>query len=188
MKIIKLREALKSGDVRKAIADGKIFVYPTDTLYGIGCNIESRESAKKILKAKGRDSDKPFSVIVPSKEWIRKNTKITKENERFVDVLFPGPYTVILKAKEQIPYAVSKEGSIGIRIPKNEFCDLIRSTGVLFITTSVNLSEEEPVYSVKRIPDQIKKIVDYAVDAGKIEGPASRVFDIRTNELKIARW
>ncbi len=127
-------------------------------------------------------------MIVPSREWISEHTKITKENEKFVGVLLPGPYTIILNAKERIPFVVSKEGSVGIRIPKHEFCDFIRSLGILFITTSVNLSEENPVFSLKDIPDQIKKIVDFAIDAGRIEGPASRVFDIRTNELKIARW
>jgi len=188
MKVVKLGQALKSEEIRKAIVEGKIFIYPTDTLYGIGCNAEKTKSVEKIMEAKGRDPEKPFSVIVPSKEWIWENTKITRENKEFVDVLLPGPYTVILKAKEEIPFVVSGKGSIGVRIPKHEFCDLIRSTGVLFITTSVNISEEEPVYSVKDVPERIRKIADYAIDAGRIEGPASRVFDIRTNELKIARW
>jgi len=188
MKIIKLKKALDSEQIRKAILDGKIFIYPTDTLYGIGCKVEAKESVKKIMKAKGRKKEKPFSVIVPSKEWISENTKITKENEKFVGVLFPGPYTIILNAKERIPYVVSKEGSMGIRIPKHEFCDLIRSLNLLFLTTSVNLSEEEPVFSLKDIPKEIRSISDYAIDDGRIEGPASRVFDIRTNELKIARW
>jgi L-threonylcarbamoyladenylate synthase len=188
MKTVKLSKALKSAEMKKAILAGRIFIYPTDTLYGIGCNAEAKESVKKIMKAKGRNEDKPLSVIVPSKEWISGNTKITKENEKFLEVLFPGPYTVILKARERIPFVVSREGSIGIRIPRNEFCDLIRSLNVLFVTTSVNLSEEEPVYSIKEIPKEIKKIADYAIDSGRIEGRASRVFDIRTNELKIARW
>lgn len=188
MENIKLSKALKSGEVKQALVEGKIFIYPTDTLYGIGCNAENKESVEKIIKAKGRDKDKPFSVIVPSKEWISENTKITKENERFLEVLFPGPYTIILEAREQIPFVVSKEKSIGIRIPKNEFCDLIRSLGILFVTTSVNLSEEKPAFSIKDIPKQIREIADYVIDAGRIEGHASRVFDIRTNELKIARW
>jgi len=188
MKTLKLSKALKSEEVKKAILEGKIFIYPTDTLYGIGCRAEAEESVKKIIRAKGRDKEKPLSVIVPSKEWISGHTKITKENKKFVDVLFPGPYTVILNARERLPHLVSKEGSMGIRIPRNEFCDLIRSLGILFVTTSVNLSEEEPVYSVKDIPKQIKDITDYAIDSGRIEGRSSRVFDIRTNELKIARW
>ncbi|NIO23108.1 MAG: threonylcarbamoyl-AMP synthase [Candidatus Aenigmarchaeota archaeon] len=188
MKTVKLSKALKSREVKQAISEGRIFIYPTDTLYGIGCNPDNRKSVEKIMKAKGREKDKPFSVIVPSKEWISENTRITKENRNFVDVLLPGPYTVILKAKERIPYVVSKEGSVGIRIPKNEFCDLIRSLGIIFVTTSVNLSEEEPVYSIKDVPKEIKEIADYAIDSGRIEGRSSRVFDIRTNELKIARW
>jgi L-threonylcarbamoyladenylate synthase len=191
MKIIKLADALKDMtrvELAKAVREGKIFVYPTDTVYGIGCNAEKTASVEKIVKAKGRDPEKPLSVIAPSKEWIVENTAITSENVKFVDSLFPGPYTVVLRTKKKIPFVTSKEGSIGIRIPDNGFCDFIRSQGFLFITTSVNVSEENPVCSMRDIPDRIKNIVDYAIDSGRIEGGSSRVFDIRSNNLEILRW
>jgi L-threonylcarbamoyladenylate synthase len=187
MKVIKVSRALESKEIPKALIEGKIFVYPTDTLYGIGCNAEISESVKKIYQAKNRSLDKPFSVIVPSKEWIFKNTKISKENKRFVESLLPGPYTVILKVKKRIPFVVSKEKTIGIRIPKNEFCDLIRRQNILFVTTSVNLTEEEPVFRIEDIPPPIRKIVDFAIDAGEIKGYASRVFDL-TKGFEIARF
>ncbi|MEE9323440.1 MAG: L-threonylcarbamoyladenylate synthase [Candidatus Aenigmarchaeota archaeon] len=191
MKIIKLANALKDMErveLAKAIREGKIIIYPTDTLYGIGCNAKNSESVEKILKAKGRGHDKPLSIIAPSKEWIVENIKITSNNLKFIDNLFPGPYTVILKAKIKIPFVVSKEGKIGTRIPRNEFCDFIRSQGFPFVTTSVNLSEENPVYSINDIPEQIKQIADYVIDAGEIKGHASRVYDISGKSLEILRW
>ncbi len=191
MEIIKLSKALKDMErvkLAKAVREGGILVYPTDTIYGIGCNAEKTKSVEKIVRAKGRDPEKPFSVIAPSIQWIAENTVITSSNLKFVSSLFPGPYTVVLKARVKIPYVVSKEGKMGVRIPKNEFCDFIRSQGFPFVTTSVNLSNEQPVYSVKDIPERIKQITDYAIDAGEIRGGGSRVFDISGGELEILRW
>lgn len=191
MKIIKLEKALKDMErveLAKAIREGEILIYPTDTLYGIGCNAEKTASVEKIVKAKGRGSGKPLSVISPSKEWVAENTKITSDKVRFIDRLFPGPYTVVLKARIKISFVVSKEEKIGIRIPRNEFCDFIRSQGFPFVTTSVNLSEEKPVYSINDIPEKVKQIADYAVDAGEIRGHSSRVFDISGKTLEILRW
>jgi L-threonylcarbamoyladenylate synthase len=190
MKIIPLRAALKDMarvELAKAIRDGAIIVYPTDTLYGIGCNALIKESVEKIAKAKDRESGKPFSVIAPSKEWITENTRITTDNAQFVDSLLPGPYTVILKAKADIPL-VSAEGKLGVRIPKNEFCDFIRSQGVPFLTTSVNLSTTAPISSLKEIPQQIAEVADYAIDAGELKGDSSRIFDISGKDMQIIRW
>ena len=188
MKVVKVSNALKSKEIAEGIRKGSVFVYPTDTLYGIGCNADNADAVKKICEAKGRPADKPFSVIVPSKEWIKENTVISKENMEFVNSLLPGPYTIILKAKKAIPFVTSKkEKTIGIRIPRDEFCDLVRKQNVLFITTSVNLSEDEPVTSVSEIPAQVKEKVDFAIDGGEIKGYGSRVFDL-TKGFEIVRF
>lgn len=193
MKTIKIADALKDMErveLAKAIRDGKIIIYPTDTLYGIGCNADNVLSVQKIIKAKGRGKDKPMSIIAPSKEWIAENTSTLSINLKFVNSLFPGPYTVIMKAKAnvKIPYVVSKEGKIGIRIPKNEFCDFIRSQGFPFITTSVNVSDTEPVNKIKEVSSSITGIADYVIDAGEIHGYSSRIYDISGKNLEIIRW
>ena len=191
MKVIKLSSALKDMqrvELAKAIKEGKIIIYPTDTLYGIGCNAEKSKSIEKILNAKGRGKDKSVSVIAPSMEWIAENTISTSSNLKFADNLLPGPYTVIMKTNLKLAHVVSKERKIGLRIPRNKFCDFIRSHGIPFVTTSVNISEEEPVHSLKDVPDKIKEIADYAIDAGEINGLGSRVFDISGGGLEIVRW
>ena len=193
MKIIKISDALKDMkrvELAKAIRNGKIIIYPTDTLYGIGCNADNIESVRKIIKAKGRGEGKPLSIIAPSKEWIAKTTSTLSINLKFVNSLLPGPYTVIMKAKAnvKIPYVVSKQGKMGIRIPKNKFCDFIRSQGFPFITTSVNLSDTEPVNKIKEVPSKITNVADYAIDAGEIHGHSSRIYDISGKNLEIIRW
>lgn len=191
MKIIKLHDALRDMhrvELAKAIRDGAVLIYPTDTVYGIGCNAEKTASVEKIAKVKTRGQGKPFSVIAPSKEWITENTRITADNAQFVNNLLPGPYTVILRAKKPIPLVTSKDGKLGVRIPKNEFCDFIRSQGFPFVTTSVNLSTTGPIASLREIPAPIAEVTDYAIDAGELRGLSSRVFDISGKDMEIVRW
>ncbi len=190
MIVIKLAEALSSKreEVIKAIREGKVFVYPTDTIYGIGCNAEVSESVERIRRLKGRDGSKPFSVIAPSLEWIEENATAAKENMEFARSLLPGPYTVVMKAKTSAPASVvSGSGTIGIRIPSSPFTDIVKEAGVPFVTTSVNLSGEEPIKRIEDIPREMREGIDIIVDAGEIDGLPSRVFDLTGKELKILR-
>ena len=105
-------------DITKEIIEGKIFIYPTDTIYGIGCNALNKKSVNKIKKLKGRDKDKPLSIIAPSKKWIKENCIIDVDLIKYL----PGPYTIVLKKKDSnFLKHVSNTSTIGIRIPKNNF-------------------------------------------------------------------
>ena len=81
--------------IEKAIKSGAVIIYPTDTVYGIGCNAKLKESVKRVRELK-KQFDRPFSVIAPSIEWIEKNLESKKE----VRDKLPGPYTFILKIKQ----------------------------------------------------------------------------------------
>jgi len=193
MEIIKMKQLLISQRDRKRAVDamvaGGIFVYPTDTVYGLGCNAEFEKGVIMIKMAKGSDEAKRFSVIAPGKEWIWGNSVLSKENRSFIDTILPGPYTVVVNAGSKAPRAVvSEDGTIGIRIPRHPFSDIVREAGVPLVSTSLNLSGEEPVQSIKQVPDRIKAIANWAVDDGKLEGSSSRVFDLRGNAVKILRY
>lgn len=191
MQVLPLKDALKSKreHIIEEIRKGKLFIYPTDTVYGIGCNAEIAESVKRIAEAKGRDKDKPMSVIAPSKDWIAQNAKATPENMAFASTLLPGPYTVIMKAKPCAPKpAVAKEGTIAMRIPADEFTKIVMESGVPFITTSANLSGSKIINEISELPEEIKSTVDYAIDAGRIDGHSSRIFDLTKKEIKILRY
>jgi len=190
MKIVKLSAVLKKPEIKGKIVEGMrkgdIFIYPTDTIYGIGCNAEIPGSVEKIRSAKGKGGR--FSVAAPDKEWIWDHAVISKGHRAFADSLLPGPYTIVVKAKSNAPKsAVSREKSLGVRMYRHPFYDVIREAGVPFISTSVNLSGKEPASRINDVPDGLKNITDVAIDAGEIRGHASRVFDLRTDEIGILR-
>jgi L-threonylcarbamoyladenylate synthase len=192
MEILKFSEVLSGGSARmkviSAMRDGSIIVYPTDTIYGIGCNAANAASVEKLRKAKGRDRDRPFSVIAPGKEWIWKNCVLSSVNKDLLNNMLPGPYTMIVRASSCAPRAVVlSSGTLGVRIPKHPFSVLIGEAGVPIVTTSVNLSGERPVTRIADIPPEMVPFISIAIDAGAIEGNASRIFDLTSDDIKTVR-
>ena len=86
--------------IKKQILNGAVFIYPTDTIYGIGCDATNDESVKKVREIKNRE-DNPFSIVAPSKIWIDKNCIINENAKSWIKRL-PGPYTLILKITDNI--------------------------------------------------------------------------------------
>ena len=157
-------------DLKKQILDGKVFIYPTDTIYGIGCNALDVGAVERIKKIKGRDKNKPLSVIAPSLDWIEQNCVVDVDLERYL----PGAYTLILKKKNpDFLKHVANGDSLGVRIPGCEFTSRVQEAGVPVITTSVNKSGENPANSVKEIPEEMINKFDFAFDYGELSGRAS---------------
>jgi len=186
MEILKVEEALKDMErveLAKAIREGKIIIYPAGTFYAIGCNMETKEGLEKIISVK---SDKLFSVMAPSKQWIAENTKIMSDTFKFIDQLFPGPYEVVLRLKNA-SFHPSFNGKINICVPRDKFCDLIRSQGFPFILTPAT-NEIAPPSSIKDIPASFATTADYIIDAGELSGEVPRIFDLSGKEVVILRW
>ena len=113
-------------DFVEDIKNGAIFIYPTDTIYGLGCDAENNESIGLIRKIKYRDKDKPISIIAPSKEWIKKHCIV---EDKLLEKYLPGPYTLILKKKDKnFLKTVSSNDSLGVRIPDCEFTEIGRAS------------------------------------------------------------
>ena len=165
--------------LKKEILEGKIFIYPTDTIYGIGCNALNEKAVEKIRKIKQRDK-RPFSIIAPSFSWIKENCIIDTNLKKYL----PGPYTIILKKRNKsfLPW-VSNTDSLGIRIPDNSFCKKIQKSGVPFITTSINLSGQKPAIKISKIPKQIIDKVDIIINTGELNGRPSTLI-IKDKEIK----
>jgi len=170
------------------IKAGKIFIYPTDTIYGIGCDATNSESVLKIRKIKNRDTS-PFSVIAPSKSWIKKNCYVPKEYEKFLDKL-PGKYTLIFKMKNKKSISKNKVignlNSLGVRIPHHWFTKFLSNHKIVFITTSANISKSPTIKSTKGLPDSIKNQIDYIINDGVLDNPPSTIIDF-TKGAKIIR-
>ncbi|MGV8142654.1 MAG: L-threonylcarbamoyladenylate synthase [Candidatus Pacearchaeota archaeon] len=185
MKIIN-KEQIEKGFVKEILA-GKIFVYPTDTIYGLGCDATNNKAVEKIRKIKDREL-KPFSIIAPSKEWIEKNCFVPAHAKEWLSLL-PGPYTLLLKIKNKkiVANSVIFGETIGVRIPNHPITKLIQSAGVPFITTSVNISGQPHINSITQIPLEISEQVDFIIDEGVLNNKPSTVVDLTSKEEKIIR-
>lgn len=162
--IIDLKEITK--EILSKISND-IFVYPTDTIYGIGCDAENEKLVYKIRKIKNRDQ-KPLSIIAPSKRYILENFIA---DDKKIDKYLPGQYTLILK-KKKLDYLkhVSENEFVGIRIPAHPFTKIIQELNKPIVTTSVNLSGEKPANKISEINPRILKQIPILIDDGELSG------------------
>ncbi len=178
MEVLSLAETigLRRDEMMKAIRAGKIFIYPTDTIYGIGCDARNHAAVEKIKRLKRRDAKKPISIIAPSKQWIRAHLRV--RHASFLQKL-PGRYTFIWEKKSpQFLSSVSAGTTIGIRIPRHPFVSLIRDAGIPFVTTSVNISGEPSLQDVRNLSSSMRRGIDYVIDAGPLTGKPSKLYDL----------
>jgi len=166
---------------------GALFIYPTDTIYGMGCDALNTKSVEKIRKIKLRN-ETPFSVIAPSKKWIEENCIVENEGRKWIEKL-PGQYTLIFKTRKKcVSEAVNKGlGTLGVRIPNHWIKDFVNETGVPIVTTSVNKSGSDFMTSMKDLDAEIKNNVDFILDEGEIKGKPSRIVDLRDKAKIIER-
>ncbi len=179
---------LKPEEISREIEKGAIFVYPTDTIYGLGCDATSSRAVSKLREMKDRPKQ-AFSVIAPSKDWIVKNCEVSKEAEEWVNKL-PGPYTLILKLKNK--KAISKEvndglDTVGVRIPKHWIAGLIRTLGRPIITTSANKVGKAFMTSLDNLDDDIKSKVDFIIYEDEKKGNPSTLINLAGDETRITK-
>ena len=159
-------------EILEAIRVGKIFIYPTDTIYGMGTNARIEDSVKKIRELKQRDQ-KTMSVIAPSKEWIEENCVVDRET---IDKYLPGPYTLWMNKKEgaeALKGVNVEDNTIWVRIPGNWFTEVVQEAGVPFVTTSVNVTGEPHMEKLEDVRGEVLDQVDYIVYEGEKKGKRS---------------
>ncbi|MCH8003881.1 MAG: threonylcarbamoyl-AMP synthase [Nanoarchaeota archaeon] len=186
MRVLSKEEFENQKDViRTSLIENQIvFIYPTDTIYGIGCNATNKEAVEKIREIKQRKTN-PFSVIAPSKEWIDENFVVNDNVKDWVKRL-PGPYTLILKIKKQCVADNVAPGidTLGIRIPDHWFSNIINEIDIPIVTTSANKSGNDPMTSLDDLDADIKSRVDFIVYEGIKKGQSSKIIDL-TDDVKV---
>src|SRR3989339_768941 len=143
---------LRRREIIQRIENGAVFIHPTDTIYGIGCNALNEKAIKKIRELKQRP-ETPFSIWVPSPEWIQQNCQINNSVNKWLKEL-PGPYTLIVKLKNKksiSPLTIPKITEIGVRIPDHWFHELIKELNLPIITTSANKTGKEFMTSLENL-------------------------------------
>jgi len=180
MRIIEKEEYhTRKGEIRSMLREGKIFIYPTDTIYGIGCDATNHDSVQKVREIKERP-DKPFSIIAPTKDWIRKNCIITEKEEEWLEKI-PGPYTLILKLKNSKAVADSVnpgKKTLGVRMPDHWITDIVEDFGKPIITPSANVSGNEFMTSRDDIAPQLRSRSHVLIYEGKKKGQPSTIVNL----------
>lgn len=164
------------------IEDGVLFIHPTDTIYGIGCDATLKEAVKKVRDLKNRN-ESPFSVIAPGKEWILKNCEISEEGKEWLEKL-PGPYTLILKLKNKdciAPNVNFDLDTLGVRIPDHWFSEEVKKIGRPIVTTSANKAGQDFMTSLENLNAEIKNNVDFIVYEEEKHGRPSTIIDLSFN-------
>ncbi|MFA5381722.1 MAG: L-threonylcarbamoyladenylate synthase [Candidatus Micrarchaeia archaeon] len=163
------------------ILNGGIILYPTDTVYGLGCNGLNLKAVEKINKIKQITEFKPISALFGHIEIAKQYCNINEEQEKILKKYLPGPYTFILPLKKAIP--LSNNNTLGIRIPNNKFCiDLGKLLKIPIASTSANLTGEKPPINISEVT--IKKKVDLIIDQGECnEKESSTIVDLINNKI-----
>ncbi|MFQ5910904.1 MAG: L-threonylcarbamoyladenylate synthase [Thermoplasmata archaeon] len=175
--------------VHLALEEGKLVVFPTETLYGLGGDPENRETVERIYLLKGRPRDDPLPVAVSSWEDVQGIAEVNNLARTLFDEFLPGPLTLVLKKKRQSSFRwISRGRTIGIRIPFQPLAvELAEEFGPI-TATSANLHGGEGPTSVEAAIDQLGSKVDYYIDGGRTNlGVPSTIVDLSQNEIRVLR-
>ena len=176
------------------IKSGKLIIYPTDTVYGLGAIISNEQSINNVYQAKSRSFSSPLIALLSSVDKVDEVAKVTEKERELLkklgEVFWPGALTVILKAREHIPSIMISGGdTIGVRIPNLDLSiKIIELAGGVLATTSANISGEATPKSYSELSGEIKNNVDILVDGGECKlGEASTIIDLTKDVPKILR-
>ena len=172
-----------------ALRDGGLIIYPTDTIYGIGCDMTNKKALDTLNRLKNRPSHKPFSIICKDISDASQYAQVTDEAHRVMRRVLPGPYTFILPKGAGIPRKMaSADHAVGIRIPNHPVTKAVAAEfGLPIITTSVNVSDEEPVCAVGDLPPEFLAAVAVVIDFGPLENEASTIIDFTGPSPEVVR-
>ena len=168
---------------------GGVIAYPTDTMYGIGCDIFNQKAVKRIYQIKRRPKDKPFSFMCASLTNISSYGHVGNTAYRLMRKNLPGPYTFVLAGTKLVPkIMLTKQKTVGIRVPDNPIClALIEALGNPVLNTSASIEEEDPVCSSMDVDHFFGKQVDLIIDGGAIIPNPSTLISLLTDQPEILR-
>ena len=182
------QERLVSQVVEK-LKQGGLIAYPTDTTYGIGCNIFNRRGVKNIYQIKQRDARKPFSFICADLSDVANYAQVSNFAFKIMKRHLPGPYTFVLDATRVVPASmITRQKTVGIRIPDDEIAlSIVRQLGHPLVTTSANLTGESPLHDPAEIEATMGRMLDLVIDGGIRFGDPSTIISLIDDHIEILR-
>lgn len=175
---------LRLPEILAKIKAGAIFIHPTDTIYGIGCSALDNKAVRKVRKLKER-ANAPFSIWIPSLDWIKENCILTAKSKLWVEQL-PGPYTLILQLRDTkvvAPAVIPNTDTIGIRYPKHWFGKIVEKLGIPIITTSANQIGQPFMTSLENLNHEIERNTEFMVYEGEKQARPSKVVHVEEEKI-----
>ena len=174
----------------KELEDGGVALYPTDTVYALGCALESRRAIERIYRLKQMEAHQPLALICADVREASKYGVISDFAYRQLRRLLPGPYTFILPATRDVPRVLlDKRRTVGIRVPDSPICAaMVAALGRPLLTSSaVPPGADDAVIDVDEAKDAWGEELDVLVDGGAVPGVASTVVSLLDDRIEILR-
>ena len=173
------------------LSRGGIVIFPTDTVYGLGCGVGQVRAIEQIFVLKNRPPDRPLQLLLSDADRVGEYAaRVPAYGRKLMEKHWPGGLTILLSAVEGLPrHLTGSEGKVGLRVPDlTDLRELISRSGGALAATSANVSEQRSPWSVGDIPQQIRSRVDYVIDAGPLRSvPSSTVVDCTSERPRVLR-
>jgi tRNA threonylcarbamoyl adenosine modification protein (Sua5/YciO/YrdC/YwlC family) len=178
--------------IRRAVEilrGGGIVIYPTDTVYGMGCDLFNKKGIERIYEIQRRDRKQPLSFLCADLKDISRYARVSDDAYKIMKRLLPGPYTFVLEASRLVPKIIlPKRLTTGIRIPDNRICQsLVAEMGSPVISASVKDGEGELLSDPRMIDELFGKRVDMIIDGGIIAAAPSSVVSLLAEGIEVIR-
>ncbi|MCL2029364.1 MAG: L-threonylcarbamoyladenylate synthase [Deltaproteobacteria bacterium] len=171
------------------LAGGGLIIYPTDTQYGLGCDLTQKKAVEKVYRLKKRDPKSPFSFICSGLTDIAQYAKVSNFAYRTMKRLLPGPYTLILDATRLVPQLMlTKRHECGIRVPDHAIVQaLVTALGRPIINTSAALDNGPAPAEPRDLEELFKNQVDAVIDGGPVPGRPSTIISLIGDDPVVLR-
>lgn len=176
--------------VVEQLRQGAVISYPTDTGYGIGCDIFNQKAVKRIYQIKQRPKDKPFSFMCADLKDLSEYCYVSNTAYRLMKKNLPGAYTFILPTLKIVPkILITRQKTVGIRVPDNNICHaLIQELGNPILTTSAaTIDEGLSLAEAFEIEERLGKQLDLIIDGGAVYPTPSTIISLVNDEIEILR-
>lgn len=191
-RVLKIQDQLKPAEaalIAEVVGRGGLLVFPTETVYGLGCAAENQAAIERLYRLKGRERGKPMALHLGAVEELFRYALIEERERKWIERLLPGPYTLVLRASPAAPKAAVSEGKVGIRVPASRAFQMVaQAAGRPLVGTSANKSGEPPVTRPEEALAQFSAKVELIILADEpLSGRSSAVLDLTEEPPKALR-
>lgn len=172
------------------LLEGGVIAYPTDTVYGLGCDMSNHRALERLYTLKALPKNRPLTFLCSDLSEIAKYAVVSNMAYRLLKRILPGPYTIILEATREVPRNLlnNKRRTIGVRIPNHEVpLALTRALSRPLVTTSATGEEGVPLDDPDEVADRYGAGLDIFLDAGFLDAEASTILSLVDDEIEVLR-